>query len=351
VELGKLPVDSVEARALAVRRFGAKGTNLAWLRQNLATELTPTGFVIPMHFYDAFLDATRWEVDLGKGKVPHTLRETLTAWLADKTFMSDAKLRRERLKDLQDAFEQGTCDDATMTALAAKVTEVFGKPTEMVRMRSSSNAEDGAFFNGAGLYDSFSGCLADDMDHDDKGPSLCDPEKKDERGLCSAMKKVWASLWNMKAFEERAFYGIDQHQVTMGVLVNARSEAEKANLVAFTGNPVQAGDNRYLVNAQVDEIPVVSPDPGVWPEQSLLTITNGKVSKIERAGASSELPEGEHVLSDAQLTELGAHLAEVAKLYPFDQTPPKGRAFILDMEWKVMPDGALRVKQVRPFLK
>jgi phosphoenolpyruvate synthase/pyruvate phosphate dikinase len=344
-------VASAEERALDVRRFGAKGTNLAWLRQNLKPELTPDGFVIPMHFYAAFLKNTSWQVDLGQGKGAHTLLETLGAWLRDKTFLSDAKLRRDKLKELQGAFEAGACDDALMTALSDEITSVFKSPTEMVRMRSSSNAEDGAFFNGAGLYDSFSGCLADDMDHDDKGPSACDPTKDEEKGVCRALKKVWASLWNVKAFEERAFYGIDQRQAAMAVLVNGRSEAEKANMVAFTGNPVQKSDTRYLVNAQIDEIPVVSPDPGIWPEQSLLTIQDGKVSEIVRSGSSSELPEGEHVLSDAQLSELGGYLAQIAKLYPFDQTAPKGRSFILDTEWKVMPDGALRVKQVRPFLK
>jgi phosphoenolpyruvate synthase/pyruvate phosphate dikinase len=252
---------------------------------------------------------------------------------------------------LQEAFENGACDPAALESIGAEIERVFAKTTEMVRLRSSSNAEDGAFFNGAGLYDSYSGCLADDLDDDELGPSRCDASKSDERGVCRALKRVWASLWNVKAFEERAFYGIDQHQVTMGVLVNARSEAELANLVAFTGNPVQKGDKRYLVNAQIDEIPVVSPDPGIWPEQSLLTLDEGKVSEITRAGGSSEVAEGEHVLSDAELKELGGYLAELAALYPLDQEAPEGRSFILDTEWKVMPDGALRIKQVRPFLK
>jgi phosphoenolpyruvate synthase/pyruvate phosphate dikinase len=304
-----------------------------------------------MHYYDAFVNGTSWQVDLGDGPALHTLRETLDRWLADPLFSSDAKLRRERLLALQEAFEAGSCDALTMLTISGGVENVFGKDTEMLRFRSSSNAEDGAFFNGAGLYDSFSGCLADDLDADEQGPSLCDPSEAKEKGMCRALKKVWASLWNVKAFEERAFYGIDQSQVTMGVLVNARSQAEQANFVAFTGNPVQKSDERYLINAQIDEIPVVSPDPGIWPEQSLLTITDGKVSMITRAGSSSELPEGEQVLSDAQLNAIGVHLADLAARYPIDQKAPEGRAFILDTEWKVMPDGALRIKQVRPFLK
>lgn len=58
----------------------------------------------------------------------------------------------------------------------------------------------------------------------------------------------------------------------MGILVNTRTGDELANVVAFTGNPSLAGDDRYLVNAQVGAVDVVSAVPGVWPEKVLLTI-------------------------------------------------------------------------------
>lgn len=252
---------------------------------------------------------------------------------------------------LQEAFKAGSCDDELLKALERQLVAVFGAADVSVRFRSSSNAEDGAFFNGAGLYDSFTGCLADDLDSDDTGPSACDATQANERGACRALRKVWASLWNAKAFDERAFYGVDPARVAMGVLVNERSEAELANMVAFSGNPLASGDARYLVNAQIDELPVVSPQPGMWPEQDLLTVEAGRVKSIERALGSSQLPDGKHVLTDAQLGELGAQLAIVAERYPFDTTPPRGHSLLVDTEWKLMPDGSLRVKQVRPFLR
>lgn len=122
-------------------------------------------------------------------------------------------------------------------------------------------------------------------------------------------------------------------------------------MVVFSGNPSSARDDRYLVNAQIDELPVVSPAPGVWPEQSLLTLQGGQVSRIERVSGSSELPASAVVLSDEQLKQLGAELARLAERYPHDVEPPVGRSFLLDTEWKVMPDGALRIKQIRPFLR
>jgi hypothetical protein len=162
---------------------------------------------------------------------------------------------------------------------------------------------------------------------------------------------VWASLWNPKAFDERAFYGIPVSRVAMGVLVNERSDAELANMVAFSGNPLARSDKRYLVNAQIDELPVVSPEPGMWPEQDLLTLEAGSVTAIERALGSSQLPDGNHVLDDAQLEQLGQLLATIAAAYPIDVPAPDGHTFLIDTEWKLMPDHTLRVKQVRPFLK
>ncbi|HEX2670202.1 MAG TPA: PEP/pyruvate-binding domain-containing protein, partial [Polyangiaceae bacterium] len=351
VDLEALALSTAEERALGTARFGAKGRNLAWLRQNMDPAYTPRGFLIPIAHYLHFVEQSSWQVELGDGAADHTFAETLAAWQADPSFSADGAARRERLHALQDAIEAAPCDPALLEAVGARLIQTVGTELVTVRFRSSSNAEDGAFFNGAGLYDSYSGCLADDLDGDEDGPSRCDPGEAKERSVCRALRKVWASLHNPKAWDERAFYGIDPARVAMGVLVNERSEAELANMVAFSGNPSVRADSRYLVNAQIDELPVVSPEPGIWPEQALLTLTDGAVTQVDRVGSSSMLEPGETVLTDAQLTQLGTELARLARLYPLDVAPPAGHTFLLDTEWKLMPDRSLRIKQVRPFLK
>ncbi|HET9959312.1 MAG TPA: PEP/pyruvate-binding domain-containing protein [Polyangiaceae bacterium] len=347
--LEQVPTDGPAQRALALRRFGAKAMNLAWLRQNMARELTPMGFVIPVAHYAEFMENTTWQTDLGSGSAAHSFADTLAAWLADPIFRTDAKVRKARLLQLQDAMVAAPCDAELQTSIAESIRALVGSESTTLRFRSSSNAEDGVTFNGAGLYDSYSGCLADDLDADDAGPSICDPEERKERSVCRALKRVWASLWNPRAYDERDFYGIEQARVMMGVLVNERSEKERANMVVFNGNPARSGDARYLVNAQIGELAVVSPEPGVWPEQVLLTLRAGEVSNIERIAASSETAVGLPVLSDAELRALGAHMAQLSGLYPFDVSAPAGHTLLLDTEWKVMPDGSLRIKQVRPF--
>ena len=56
------------------------------------------------------------------------------------------------------------------------------------------NVEDSEHFTGAGLYDSYSGCLMDDLDGDSTGPSQCDPAEPQERGVFRAIHKVYASF-------------------------------------------------------------------------------------------------------------------------------------------------------------
>jgi hypothetical protein len=44
-------------------------------------------------------------------------------------------------------------------------------------------------------------------------------------------------------------------------------------------------------------------------------------------------------------------MAAIEADYPVDEAPPPGGVVLLDSEWKVLSDGRLIVKQVRPFLR
>jgi hypothetical protein len=89
--------------------------------------------------------------------------------------------------------------------------------------RSSTNAEDIDGFNAAGLYDSV---------------VLGDKELTKER-VASAIKAVWASIWNTRAFLERVVFGISSAHVAMCVLVQPHyaDSSLAANGVAATANP------------------------------------------------------------------------------------------------------------------
>jgi hypothetical protein len=347
VGLLELPSGTPELRASAVARFGAKGANLATLYQRIDTRYQYPGFLVPMSAYFKFVETRGFTVDLGSGPAFHTFAETLGTWLVDPTFRTDGQERRKRLSALRSAMA-GTLVDVDLTS---SIRAVFGSDTRMLRFRSSSNAEDALAFSGAGLYDSFSGCLADDLDGNQTGPSGCDASEPSERTVARALVRVWASLWNAAAYDEREWYGIDHTRAAMAVLVDPRAKGELANIVAFSGNPAAPGDDRYLVDAQAGELDVVLPDPGVFPEESLLDVTSGVVTTIRRIRGSSELPAGAWVLGDAQLGEIGGLLWQIVQVFPVDGVIPAGATVLLDTEWKILSDGTLIVKQVRPFLR
>lgn len=344
-----IPIDTAEARATARARFGAKAFGLAILSELLAGRQDTAGLGVPFHYYDEFMTTNAWEVDVGRGPQTLTYAQTIAAWLADDAFRTDATVRRARLEALRDEMrERGVVSPALVQALRERIVDEFGSDTVMVRTRSSSNAEDTPEFNGAGLYDSTSACAADSFAEGTLTASRCDPSQEPrplERGLAI----VWSSLWSFGAFEERDYYGIDHAAVAMGVAISRRYEGERANGVAFTGDPLDPRQRRYTVNAQLGEVDVVSPTPGVTAELSYLTLEAGEVVEIERATASTLVPAGETILSDAELRELGAVMAELAERYPFDGVAEGAAPPILDLEFKITSEDALEIKQIRTF--
>jgi len=347
-------VSTAEERGTTTCQYGVKGTNLATLYRIVPPEYQLDGFLIPFHYYDDFVHTATWTVDLndGQGAVLHSFAETMDAWFADETFLTDAALRRDNLDALRHAMEDSPVDPAVIEAIAPRIEAIWGNTSTYVRFRSSSNAEDTAGFSGAGLYDSETGCIGDDLDGDEVGPSQCDPEESDERTVAEAVATVWASLWTIEAWEEDSWYGIDPHTVAMGLLVDTKATAELANIVAFSGNPTSDDDDRYLVNAQAGELDVVLPDPGIWPESDLLTLSDtGELTEILRVESSSEVDAGELVLSDAQLQELGELFWDVVQVYPYDDVVPDDKDLLWDTEWKILSDGQLIIKQIRPYLR
>ena len=134
----------------------------------------------------------------------------------------------------------------------------------------------------------------------------------------------------------------------MGVLVNTRSKNERVNAVAFSGDPVD-NDDRVLINAQIGSLDVVSADPGVVPEVIRVTVSQGEAIEINREQGSSEVTGV--VFEDAEVTEVAVLLDSLTESFPIDEEPPSEREVLLDTEWKVLSDGRLVIKQIRPFLR
>ena len=339
-----------------VPRFGGKASNLARLGALFEggglPEYKELGFAIPVRYYQEFTRTNRMPSFLDAEREV-TYEEYINELMIDPEFLSDPEVRFQALDNLRDHMrDEGVVDPDLVARVIARIPEIFGTPTtRRVRFRSSSNVEDSVEFNGAGLYNSTSGCPADDLDDDEEPPSHCDATRIDEeRTVARAIKRVWRSLWNFRAHEERSFFSISHEITAMGILVNRTFIDEAANGVAFTGNPNNVLDRRYVVTVQPGEESVVSPEPGILAEKDVLEIENGQVVAIERASRSTLVEPGELVMTDAQLEELGGIMAFMDDNFPLALGDTPRDQVLLDMEFKIMPDGELAIKQVRPFL-
>lgn len=343
-----------DAQRSAVRRFGGKAANLARLYAFLPPDHQVPGFAIPFSAYHGYVTANTMADPRDPLGPPRPYADVLAALHADPRFVADPRYRAPLLDAVHDALDDdGAVDPALVADLSARIDAVFG-PGVMVRFRSSSNAEDGVAFNGAGLYDSTSVCAADSRDADTAGPSRCDPEQPKERTIERGLRTVFASLWNPRAWSERAYYGIDPARVAMAILVTPAFPDERANGVAFTGDPGRPErTGEMVVNAQDGDASVVLPESGDLPERSVILFdpASGAITGIRRVQASSRVPPGTQVASDAELRRLGELLVLARDRMPIDTGGHDRAAVQLDVEWKIRRgDNALLLKQIRPFL-
>lgn len=151
---------------------------------------------------------------------------------------------------------------ATVTQIEGSLRAVWGAlaPTQGLRFRSSSNAEDIEGFNGAGLYESFTGFL----------DVAARPASDRTKTVARAIARVWGSFWSFEAFEERRVERIDPLSAAMAVLVHPRFDDELERATGgctFTLAPPGGPDvERLEVNIQAGDQSVANPDPRVLPE-------------------------------------------------------------------------------------
>jgi len=342
--LQEVPVSTPGQRLAARKRFGSKGANLAAAAGMAVAVDTPDGFLVPFHWYLRFMEENRLVAD---GRTV-SYAEYVGELQSDPELAEDPLKLKQALAELQaEASSHAVVPAGLEDVLRARITEVFGSDTAMVRFRSSSNAEDLVGFPGAGLYSSRSACAADSTDGDEELPSRCDPNTAEERTLRDALVIVWMSAWNYEAFREREYYQMDQRQVAMGIAVTRRFAREQSNGLLTVG--VGGDQVECLVNAQWGGVSVVFPEPGVQAEAVRLLLGDDGIRSLLRQGRSSLLADDEVVLPEARVDALAAAAWNLSRHFPVDEGDGAGLVK-LEVEWKFDEEGNLRVKQVRPLL-
>jgi hypothetical protein len=334
-------------------RFGAKAANVAELSLLLG-ENAPHGFAVPFFYYDQFaataevtaLQCADAKADcIEEGRTPElcesaeaiceenassSLQQYIEAILELDSFSTDAALREVLLDGIRYHFRNTPIDAEFADVLNAKVLETFNG--EKVRLRSSTNAEDLADFTGAGLYDSVSayGDVAGDLPSDE-------------------IRKVWASLWNFRAFEERSFWNINHLSVHMGVLVHEAFPDEAANGVLITRNLAEPTVDGFYVNVQAGENSVTNPLLGS-PE--IFSIIQGAADGYIQSAVyaySSLMPE-QRILTDEEVLALYQAAVSAQEHFASLYDISYWETSVFDIEFKFLePSRQLIIKQIRPF--
>lgn len=326
-----------------IKYFGGKAANFGILRTAIPDN-SPVAAAFSFDLWDEFLGQML--------PVGRTLREDIDARLSPYAYPpSDMAALSADLLYVRNLFTTTYLTAFTQPLQDAVIAvlqdpQYAFDPNEKIRFRSSTNVEDSNHFTGAGLYDSYSGCLADDLDGDTIGPCICDPEEPSERGVFRAIRKVFASFYNDNAFLERLRYGIDEADVGMALLVHHSfpDEIESANGVATVEK--WYGDNWELkLVTQLGAVSVANPEGGAIPEEVTVLLYGSSVyATLEKASNLVQL--GATVLDwDDEYIELARLL--IAAADEFINVTGKSDP-VLDFEYKkVAPDGELIVKQIR----
>jgi hypothetical protein len=223
-------------------------------------------------------------------------------------------------------------------------------PTQGIRFRSSSNVEDIEGFNGAGLYESFTGFF----------DAASQPEASNRnKTIARAIAKVWGSYWSFEAFEERRLERIDHLSAAMTVFVHPRFDdalERSTGVCTFTILPPNSPDAEQLeVNVQAGSESVANPNPQVLPEvvRVVRSRTNSTL-RFERVRRSSLAP-NRALLDDEQLRRLFQNTSAVTHAWIERENSTRSperhtRTLTLDFEFHDMAAGypTMRTGPQRP---
>ncbi len=309
----------------SVHKIGGKAANFAELVSMGNIPLPEDYFAIPFYYY--------WQHMKDNG-----LDIFIEEMLAEAKFYSNHDYRQMRLIQLQNIIKASPLNQ-NLIELVENRLDYFSRFSSY-RFRSSTNAEDLEAFNGAGLYSSTS-AKKDDQD----------------RTISKAIKKVWASAWDIRAFEEREYYKINHYTVAMGILVHRSFPDEDANGVVITSNLYNV-NHAYTVNCQYKDYSIVYPEPGILNDLVLIHTFSfdGNPYNIEYL-SHSNIPElnGESVLSDDELYELGDYCTAIKNYYYNEIAEDNScgyTSFSVDIEFKIdssVSPRKLYIKQARIY--
>ena len=342
---------------------GSKAANYGELAQAINTPertIVRPGFGIPFYYYEQFINAP--ENKAIKAAIDDVLKDRLMVKVAK------AEYRLEKLAKVQALIksESNWIDPKLVDELIAKfdsITYVGTNIPRKMKLRSSTNSEDLPFFNGAGLYDSYAYKPSKDGEVKKYGKKVA--------SIKEALRGTWASVWNLRAFDERTYFNIDHGSVKMAIQVNPSFADEIADGVVITKNilndPRYPGRAVYIEVQRGDTFSVTNPLPGSRPEKILVMVDPAntlnkaayKINLIQKSNIADDaitiLPQDNPnpVMLDEEILDLAYQTLKAEAHFK----PILGQDtdnFALDLEFKVDSEDTgkrqVYIKQARPYI-
>lgn len=297
--------------------YGAKCSNLATMRTFGFPEGTiPNGFGVPFYYYQEFMEY-------------NNLFTIVESMINNPNFQSDRNVRDDMLDDFRDLIKNSNMPPWMMDNLA-EMHASFPAGTS-VRCRSSSNNEDLAGFNGAGLYTSKT-------------------QHPWEGHISKSIKQVYAGLWNLRAYEEREFYRINHFTSSMGVLCHPNFSDELANGVGVSLDPIYNTENTFYLNTQIGEDLITNPDVNSIPEEVLLNRYSDGGDGYTVIQFSSLAHNNTIIMDQEHMEQLREYLAVIHDEFKVLYNAANKENFAMDIEYKITSDNQLAIKQARPWV-
>ena len=239
--------------------------------------VTPGGFAVPFAYYARHLASAHLDAFAAQ-------------LVAQDVDGFDARERATKLAFLRGRIEQAPIDPALVTEVRRRVMALPGRRHIF---RSSTNAEDLAGFNGAGLYE-----------------SIVVPASPTEAQVADAIRKVWASVWLERAYAERGYYRVSHLDVAMAILVQPFVSDVIGNGVVVSVNPFDSARPGVFINTQAAGGSVTGAGSDEIPEQFIVynwapTAVDDDTIRLEPELLSrSSRTGGAPILTDAEVRDL-----------------------------------------------
>ena len=232
-----------------------------------------------------------------------------------------AKAKPQAKKELLSALRQDIIRAPLAETVLHEIEENYRKlGADYIAVRSSGTAEDLPGHSFAGLYDTYLGIT-------------------NSADCIEAVRKCWASLWTLRAYEYREKNGFDHLKIDMAVIVQSLIEADTSGVI-FTVDPITGNRSSMVIEAcfGLGEALVsgkVEPDRFVIDKKNLKLlsekISNKKIMSVpDKNGAVVEQkPSGEKSVSRTLDDKQIRHLTKLAVKIEAEFGGPQ------DIEWAI----------------